>query len=83
MQQQTGQDTLARRILSFLSENSGTSYTLQELVEERYIYSSKPLIQQSLTGLLREGRIKVKNKGNLLSYQVVLLQQKNKTSDTV
>ena len=82
MQQQLGQDALARRILSFLSDNSGTSYTLQELVEDRYIYSSKPLIQKSLAGLLREGLIKVKNKGNVPSYQVVLLQQKKKPTDT-
>ena len=78
MQQQSGQDALTRKIISFLSDHSDSSYTVQELVEDRYIYSSKLLIQKSLSELLREGLIKVQNKGKIPSYQVVLLQQKKK-----
>ena len=74
MQQQTGQNELSRKILAFLNDNYNNAYTVQELVEERHIYSSKALIQKSLAGLLREGLIKVKNKGNVPGYQAVFLQ---------
>ena len=71
MQQQIKQDELTKKILSFLNENSNNSYTIQELVESRYIYSSKQLIQQSLAKLLRDGLVRVKTRGSSLTYQVV------------
>jgi DNA-binding IscR family transcriptional regulator len=82
MQQNTNQDEqLARKILAYLNENSGSAFTVQELAEERHIYSSRPLIQKSLAILLREGLVKVKNKGNLPGYQAVL-REKAKTRDS-
>ncbi len=74
MQQYLGEDALARRILSFLNENSNNSFTVQEMIEDRYIYSSRQLIQKSLNTLLREGMIRVKNRGSLIAYQVILKQ---------
>ncbi len=74
MQQYLGQDALSRRILSFLNENSNNSYTIQELLEERNIYSSKQLVQQSLSVLLREGLVRVKNRGSQIAYQVIVKQ---------
>ncbi len=75
MQQSFGQDAVARKILSFLNENSNNSYTVQEMIEDRYIYSSKQQIQQSLNSLLREGLVRVKNRGSQIAYQVILKQQ--------
>ncbi len=78
MQQYIGQDALARRIMSFLNEHAGNAYTVQELVEDRYIYSSRPLIQKGLDELVREGLVRVKYRGNSPVYQVIVSPQKKK-----
>jgi hypothetical protein len=73
MQQNPKHDDLTNRILAILTQNTNTVFTVQELVEERHIFSSRPLIQKSLSVLLREGLVKVKNKGNEPGYQAVIL----------
>lgn len=75
MQQNPRHDDLTNRILAILTQNSNTAFTVQELVEERHIFSSRPLIQKSLSILLREGLVKVRNKGNEPGYQAVNLEQ--------
>ncbi|MBN1368064.1 MAG: hypothetical protein JW967_09070 [Dehalococcoidales bacterium] len=69
------QQELTRRIYSFLNEHWDTIFTVQELVEDRHIYRAKSSIQSSLNSLLRQGLIRVKNKGNELGYQAVLFQK--------
>jgi predicted HTH transcriptional regulator len=67
---------LAKKILTFLQKNSGHSYTVQELVNERAISSSTQKIQQGIEELLKQGLVKVKSKGSELSYQIVPVQKK-------
>ena len=74
MRQRSMHNELANKILVFLNDNFNTSFTVQELVEDRHIYSSRQLVQQSLSALLHEGLIKVKNKGNEIGYQAVIFQ---------
>jgi hypothetical protein len=68
-------DELARRILTFLRDNSGRWYTVKELVDERIASGSTQEIQKSLGGLLKEGLVKVKSMGSELCYQIVSVKK--------
>jgi hypothetical protein len=65
------QDEFARRILTFLRDNSGRWYTVKELVDERIASGSTQEIQKSIGGLVKEGLAKVKSMGGELCYQIV------------
>jgi hypothetical protein len=69
------QDELARRILTFLRDNSGRWYTVQELVDERIASGSTQEIQKSLGGLVKKGLVKVKSMGSELCYQIVSVKK--------
>ena len=69
------QDVLTRNILTFLRDNSGRSYTVKELVDERIASGSTQEIQKGIGGLLKEGLVKVKSMGSELCYQIVSVKK--------
>ena len=65
-------DELSLKILAFLRENSGQSFTAKELAMEHSIYSSPSIIQEKAGGLLKRGLIRVQNKGREIGYRIIL-----------
>jgi len=69
------QDELARRILTFLRDNSGRWYTVKELVNEHIASGSTKEIQKRLETPVKEGLVKVKSMGGELCYQIVSVKK--------
>jgi len=64
-------DELSLKILAFLRENSGRSYTAKELAMEHSVYSSPGKIQEKIGDLLKRGLVRVQNKGREIGYQII------------
>jgi hypothetical protein len=65
------QNTFTKGILTVLRFNSGRSYTTKELAEDQQLLSSTQQITKSVGLLVRQGLVKVKNRGYERCYQVV------------
>jgi len=65
-------DELKLKILDFLQDHVGQSYTTKEIIDElRFYASTQKDVQAKIEEMLRKGLIRVQRRGRESGYQII------------